>query len=426
MRKERAIFIKMMANIFGLKVISQCLYLVFSFMIIKNLDITTYGIYSYVMAIIVCFSTIPLLGLPNYLQKNIAKNLGIDKKYILMAAIISIIALSIAFYILPALPLLEKISIIAIIAITGLIAILVAIKDGMGTFTFRYQFFLLVNLWMLICILHAIFLKNNITLKLIFNYWLFNSIIILFIATVMLNRLFKSALVWDRSPTNEYKHIFLDLLLLYLIAIPDGFARFYDRYLAHQWLGNFFLGNYAFNLMITNSVYTLFIKPISSIIFTQLAKAHASLSECAHIIKGYYLNGVLIYLGLLCVYMPFSKYILHGLRLEKYNDTNLYFLVCFSNAVLYFLSLPFVMLTTLSQNTKKKLIYSIGSFFIFNIPFFLLWMKPCISLFLIGFIVAYMSHFVWSMYLEYPYVVEIIYEIQSMFGRLNLGFKRID
>jgi O-antigen/teichoic acid export membrane protein len=395
---EKLFQFKKIGNLIGLKALYQFSYIIFNLLVVKKLSIAEYGVYSYVLALITYFSTIPLIGLSLYLQRNVARGELLEKKYLKFSFYLSLLSLLMAYLIMPDMSHFQKITVLIIIGLNCLVAFSVAVSDGLGKYTFQYKMLFFNSLWMIFSLL-SVLCNYPINLGLILNYWLINVAISLIVVMVINYRL--SGLVrLNQDNTTSYKVIFFDLLLLYSVAIPDAFSRFYDRYLAHHYFDENFLGNYSFNLMIVLTVYALFIRPINSILLTQLSKSHESVTDCVNVIKKYYLFGLSIYFGLWMCYLPFSNSILTLFGLTKYKGSTVFFNVCFINAVLYFISVPFMSLVALKNNGKKKIIYCVGSLLIFNTPLLLLVFSSTQLNYFIGFILAYSINLILALVLE--------------------------
>lgn len=392
---------KSLLNILGMRAIYQLSYMVFTVIVIKKLAVNEYGSYSYIVAMTVYFSSVPLLGLPLYLQRNMARGSVISYEYFIIVLALTCIALILAYIMLPSMGLVQKIGVMLIILAACINTILVSINDGLGRYLFQYKFFLLTNLWSFICIFQVIFLRKNITFNLILNYWLTNSLIVLIVAFVIFFRLPKQGVKVVSQITTTYPLILADLILLYAVGIPDNFARFFDKFLAKKFLSDTFLGYYSFNLMAVTAVYALFLRPINSVLLTQMVKVYGSPQKFATLMKKYYLYGLLLYFSIFCVYFPFSDQILNLVGLSKYIGTIDIFTVCFINALLYMFAIPYTTFISLSESGKKKLCYSFLSVLIFNIPTLMLFIRPTQASFLAGFILAYFSNLLLCIGFEY-------------------------
>lgn len=386
---------KWVMNLVGLRALYQIIYLLFNLVIIKNLSVAEYGIYSYILSLTVYFSSIPLLGLPVYLQKSMAQQGEIEWRYFKVTILSSIIAFFIAFYIMPPIPIYQKCIILFVILFNCLLTIPVSVNDGLGNYLFQHRFSIFNSLWMVACMIGITSHVMSMNLSIILIIWAINIFASFGILFAVIKNLFQKKLTLSgiNSETSSSPRLLpntaLDLLFLYAISLPDGFSRFYDRFLVTKFFDAHFLGTYSFNLMVVAMIYALFIRPLNSILFTKLAQSYHSLEDCIPIIKRYYMVGLTVYFICFIMYLLFSTYILQISGLEKYNHTTYMFFICMINAVLYLLTVPYISIITLNNNRKTKLIYCLGSLMIFNIPLVLLLITPSQTSYFIGFISAY-------------------------------------
>lgn len=412
---------KTVINLIGLKSIYQVMYLIFALIVMKNLNVVEYGIYSYILSMIMYFSSIPLLGLPLYLQKSAVRNDVINLRYISVAIGSICLGLVIAWKLLPDLNSSLKISVIMIITYNILITTLVAINDGLGKYSYQYLYLLLASLWMAICIVQATVLHFTLDIQTILRYWEINSIIVFFIAFINLWYISTHALKFNNRPNKSYLHLFMDLLLIYSVSIPDGFAKFYDKYLANTYLEGDFLGKYSFNLMVVATVYAFLIRPINSIFITQLAKEKDNMHLCNQIIKNYYIFSLVIYSMIYIIYVTYFKEILNFVGLERYQDTVCLFKICFLNTILYILSYPFITLLAISNAERNKFIYCILSILIFNMPLLLLIYHSNSSNFLAGFLLSYSLNFLLILLFQYKYAIAFAKTLLTEIKTLTQG-----
>lgn len=380
---------KNIAQAIGLKAIYQLLYIVFVLVTMKRLSIADYGTYSYIVAIILYFSAIPLIGLPLYLQRSIARGEILHSQYCVIPFLSMCSSLLIVYLILPPMGGLLKCQILIILCYNMLTAIIVAINDGRGIYTNQYKFLLLASLWMIICIFKTEVLHESLTIKNIIHYWMINAFLVLLLALAYSIYLSKFILKISHQKQQSYGFILGELLLLYSVNIPDSFAKFYDRYLANHYLDITFLGEYAFNSMIVLTLYAFFIRPINSYFISQFSKHSASVYNSAQLIKNYYIITLLIYSIVYLSYVPFAKLILTLLDLTKYQHTIYLFKFILANMILYLFAYPFVTLIAISGKAGTKIIYCIMSLLIFNLPLLLISMHADSQHFMIGFITAY-------------------------------------
>lgn len=399
--------LKWFFKIIGLKSIYQFLYIAFVLLVMKNLNVDDYGTYSYVLSIILYFSAIPLLGLPLYLQKHIARKNIINIRYFYLALTSVLFGLVTAFLILPNIGNMQKLFVLAIIAYNTLTAILVAVNDGIGKYSKQYMYLLIASIWMIFSITDVVIFHKSLTINLILRYWVINSTVVFIIAFI--NLLKVSFTLQFTREARPYSLILIDLLLMYSVSIPDGFAKFYDKYLANKYLSTTFLGNYSFNLMLVVTAYAFFIRPMNSFFINQIAKNQNSITICSMLIRNFYCFAISIYVFIYCLYTLFSENILLIAGLERYLGTTHLFKICFLNIILYILAYPFIILLAMSGNNRNKLIYCISSIAIFNIPALFLAINGNVYNFLFGFILAYLLNFLLVIIFEYQYAKNLIY-----------------
>ena len=404
-----------------LKAIYQITYIIFTLLVVKQLSVDSYGAYSYILALIVYFSSIPLLGLPTYLQKCLAKDGAFNKKYFLFPLFATFLGVVFVSQLMDANTLFEKIAVVIIILFNSLMIITVSITDGLGRYTFQYYFLLINSLWMLYCLLKVFVFHQIIHLDTILSCWLINILLSSFLIIPLLFKLLHRRIqAPEIDPSSSF--IFTDLLLFSAVTIPDAFARFYDKFLAHKYLGDQFLGQYSFNLMLVLTIYALFIRPINSILFTQLAKHHYSPIQSYRTVKVYYQFGFIVYWGFFFCYWLGNNYFLRLGGMTKYQDSMDLFFFCFINGLLYFIALPFMILITLSDNRYKKIVYCIASLLVFNIPLICLILSNSKVSFCIGFTLAYLLNAALSVYLEYMMVNEFI---RMVYLEMRQSFNKI-
>ena len=247
----------------------------------------------------------------------------------------------------------------------------------------------------------ALLFHKDITFSLILKYWLANLAVIFVLILFSIFHLFRHVVKIDYNLKQAYPLIMIDLLLLYAVSIPDSFIRFFDRFLAHNFIGDVFLGQYAFNLMLVTMVYALFIRPVNSVLVTQISKAHGVLEDYVPIFMRYYLYGLAVYFILFCGYIFLSDQIFILCGLSKYLGTSYLFYVCFINAILYFIALPFSSLITLNDSGRKRLTYCICCIALFNTPLLLLYIHPTKGYFCAGFMLAYVFNVILCIIFEH-------------------------
>lgn len=402
---EKLFPLKMVVQLIGLKSIYQILYLFFVLIVMKSLNVSDYGLYSYILSIILFFSSFPLLGFPLYLQRNVAKKHEIKIGYLYIAFLNTCIGFSIAYLILPDIPSSQKFSILMIITYNSAVAILVAMNDGVGRYSRQYLYLLLSSIWMFVCVFQYIILKKTLTIHLIIHYWFLNSSFILILALSEIFFFLRKQTIVRGQRLHFYSMIMMDLFLMYAVNIPDVFAKFFDKYLANHYLDHTFLGNYSFNLMIVATAYAFFVRPINSFLISNLARAQDSLLDSARTIGNYYLFSLSIYLGVYFIYDMASEQILRLFGLYQYHATLYIFKICFLNNLLYLLSYPFIILLAMGQWQRLKIIYCLASLLIFNIPLLFLCYASTIQHFLLGFCVAFSCNLGLILVLQYQYAL---------------------
>lgn len=408
---ERILSLQLYFKLIGLKSIYQIVYILFVLVVMKSLNVEDYGVYSYILSVILCFSSIPLLGLPLYLQRNIVRKSVIHKRYLFIVVLSIFLGLVITFLILPELGIIQKIFVIAIVIYNTTIAVLVPVNDGVGKFSAQYKYLLLASTWMIVCNIKFFIFHHSLSIKTILTYWVLNSMIMLVFALRDLIRHFHHNLKFDTYSNQSFHIILMDLVLMYSVNIPDVFAKFYDKYLANKYLDHTFLGNYSFNLMIVATAYAFFVRPINSFLINNLSRAQNDITTSCKIIGNYYLYGIMLYGSIYLIYTLASNEILSILGLEQYNETFYLFKVCFLNTLLYILSYPFVILLALSYRNRYKLFYCVASLLMFNLPLLFLSFGYSIQNYLIGFMVAYIGNFILILFIEYSYAFAFIYFI---------------
>lgn len=392
--------LKWVARIFGYKVIFQIVYLIFTLMIIKKLEVVEYGLYSYVTAIVVYFASVPLLGLPLYLQRNIARKNSINFNHFIVIFITLALSFGIAYHIMSELTFYQKLCVLLIIAINVIYAVLSAIHNGFENYIFQYRMLFFTNLWIIFCLVQSIFLHTQMTFEHILNYWACNVFILAPIFAVHIFKLTRFPIKISRHVKISSALIVSELILLYAVNISGHFVKFYDRYLAMKFLDTNFLGYYSFNLMSVTILYGLFILPIQNILTTKLSQSSPLQASAMHLVTKFYLYGGVIYLSYFVFYAAISDKLLVLFGLSKYLGTKYIFYMCILNAVLYFLSIPFTSMIALGDNGKKKLLYCALSIVIFCLPYLFVVFHPTENFFFAGFVLAYLMNLILSVLLE--------------------------
>lgn len=391
---------KWIARIFGYKMIFQIVYLIFTLMIIKKLEVVEYGLYSYVTAIVVYFASVPLLGLPLYLQRNIARKNIINFNYFIAIFIVLILSFGIAYHIMSELTFYQKFCVLLIIAINVIYAVLSAIHNGFENYIFQYRMLFFTNLWIIFCLVQTIVFHKQMTFERILNYWVCNVLILAPIFTVKILKLAQLPIKISRHMKISSALIVSELILLYGVNISGNFVKFYDRYLAMKFLDKSFLGYYSFNLMSVTILYGLFILPIQNILTTKLSQSEHSHESLMRLVVKFYLYGLLIYLSYFIFYTMIADKILILFGLSKYLGTKYIFYICILNAVLYFLSIPFTSMIALGDNGKKKMLYCVLSILIFCLPYLFVFLHPTENFFFAGFVLAYLMNLVLCLSME--------------------------
>lgn len=406
-------------SVVGLKSCYQFIYVVFSLMVVQKLKIDEYGNYAYILALVIYFSAIPMLGLPIYLQKTSARREPIDIKYLIVASCNGFLGALGAFALMPKLGLIEQLGILCIILFNTSLAFLVPVYDGSGRYTFQYKFLFFSSIWMGVCLFQALVLKLNLSLLQIIHYWMINAILALTLIIVVLYKTMRSRPFYRGE--NTYRGVFFELLFLYAIAVPDGFAKFIDRFTAHQFLSESFLGAYAFNLMLVMTVYAFFIRPINTVLFTELAKHTENQAKITEMIIKYFIYGFSFYACFGAVYLHTNTQLLQTLHLNQYLHTEHLFKYCLGYAILYFCSLPFTALLTLTATIKIRTIYCMLSLMIFSFPLFTTFYLPSTSNFLRAFFAAYTANLFLVILLQRKTAIRLLKAFPLLFMHIKLN-----
>lgn len=397
------------------------MYLLFSYFIVKRLSINDFGIFSYLLSLIVFCSNFVVLGMPTYLQKQVARNEPLDWRYfVALLVIIPVMAGVVYSYVIPASDQYLKKFVIVITLINGFSSIAVSVSNGKECYKRQYTMLLVSSLWMLLLLIYMLMSKITLPLSLLFKLWLTNAVV-LFSYSVCILWSYRKDITLRFNHSENYQLIFINLLLIYAVSLPFEFSRVYDRFLLTRYFSPQLLGIYAFNCYIVYSVYALMIRPMATICVTALSKHAHNIQEQARVVCRYYLYILLIYLLIFLGYVPFAKEWLELIGLSKYIGSTGIFIFVFFNILIFNLSLPLVIKITLSDSHLKKLSYACLSLLLFNTSLLFIVIKANIYYFLAGLMVSYALHFVLCLLLCYPSSMQLFKYIGHEIVKLVKG-----
>lgn len=398
--------------------------IVFKYLIIKKLSVGDVGIYLYLLSLILFFQNFATLGLPTYFQRQVARNETIDRGYINISSLFTIVAAIIAFLLMPHNAANFRGYIVTVIVFNAVIYVVVALCNGTGQYDYKYKFQAISNLYTLVLPICILFNKT-ITLQIIMTAFFINAIVEFCYAMMILRKNWQSLKIM-KSHTQNYWLILCDLMLIYVATMPYDFSRVYDRFLLNHFFSAYLLGVYVFNTYLVMGIYTIFVRPMMSVCMTAIAKAMTDIEQQAIIICRYYILMLLVF-GLIFIgYVPFAKYWLELLRLTQYLGTTAIFVYTFFNILLYALSIPFVIKITINNNKAQKSLYCLASILIFNIPLLFIWYNHTFTAFLMGFLIAFLVHFITVMAFNYSYSKSVFkimtHEIYKLIKGQGVGF----
>lgn len=401
-------FYRQIYNIFTLKSLFQIIDLLFKYYVIKMFSISDIGLFLYVCSIVYFFSNLAMVGMPVYLQRQVARNDAVNINYMKFSLLFICLSCIFAYLILPAQLTILKPYFLLIILCNTIISSATAICYGNGKYDSRYKILLISCVYMVIMIFYMMFQKSHYHLNVIFYAWIINSVIALFYS-IWLTWPFQKKTSLVKTKEVGTIVILSDLILIYAVFMPFDFSRLYDRFLIHHFFTQDLLGIYTFNYSLILAAYSFLVMPINSICMTALSKASLNVEEQAKVLIRFYVYIVAVFILLFVGYVPFAQNWLLLLGLKKYIGTTHIFISIYAYLFLYALSVPFTIIISIADNNRLKLKYGLLSLLLFSLPALSIAFDNRFVVFLFGFLLAFLSHLLLSIFVNYSYSKKLLY-----------------
>lgn len=391
--------IKQLIHMFNYKIIYQLLYVLFNLLILKQLSVEEYGEYSYLLALIIYFSALIQLGLPIYIQKNIAQGNSLDRQYFNISIGIFILVTFINFILQDNIlyMILTEIIILSMV----LVSIGTSMQNGKEDYVFQYRVVVISSVWMLFIVFGSYFFK--ITILSILLLWSINAIITIFYMIYFLKNsnvsLFeKDSFTIDRLLTKGSL-----LVTLFFVSIPYETFRVMDKIIIKERFDETLLGYYSFNLFAIMMVFSFSIRPLSSIMLTKIAQSKYDFLRVKYTVFFMLIN-IMIFSIFYILYSIFAGFFLDLFGLEKYITSIEYFIYIWLYMLFYSLSIPFVMIINVELNNRKRLLYMVSSLVILiGIPVSALYSSMSFIELLILICISFFLHLILVIFLTRKY-----------------------
>lgn len=401
-------FYRQIYNIFTLKSLFQIIDLLFKYYVIKMFSISDIGIFLYVCSIVYFFSNLAMVGMPVYLQRQVARDDAININYMKFSLLFIVMSCIFAYLILPLQLTALKPYFLLIILCNTIISSATAICYGHGKYDSRYKILLISCIYMIVMIFYMMFQKTHYHLNVIFYAWIINSVVAMLYSIKLSWPFQKKATVVKTKEIGTIVILF-DLILIYAVFMPFDYSRLYDRFLIHHFFTQDLLGIYTFNYSLILAAYSFLIMPIYGICMTAFSKASLNIEEQAKVLLRFYLYIFAVFILLFVGYVPFSLNWLHLLGLQKYIGSTYIFIAIYAYLFLYALSVPFTIIISIADNNRLKLVYSMLSLLIFTLPALFIAIDSQFTVFLFGFLLAFFVHLLLSIFVNYSYSKKLLY-----------------
>ncbi len=364
------------------------------------LSIEDLGIFLYVCSTVYFLSNTSVMGAYVYLQRQVARQEVINARYLISILIFLVLSSLIAVKVLPSQTTSLKPYFVLIIVCNSIITLINAIGNGAGHYDNRYKILLISSIYMVLLIIYMLYVKTNYNLNFIFYGWIVNTFIAAVYAGLML---FSIRLKFNLSKISNigFSTIILNLVLIYSVSMPYDFAKFYDRYLLSHYFSSGLLGLYTFNFSIIMAAFSFLVMPVISICLSALSKAQNDINVQAKIMLRYLMYILCVFVVIFIGYVPFTKYWLTLLGLNKYIGTTSTFIFVLIYMFLYSIAIPFIITISISNGHMIKIKYCLTSLLVFIIPLIFIKINHNFNIFLYGFLVAYFLHSMMAILFNY-------------------------
>ena len=343
-----------LVSLYFYKGIYQIIYILFNFTILKKLSVAEFGNYSFLLAVIVYFQSFIALGFPIYVQKKYSTGEPFSSVYFRALLLNIFIAIPILFFFID-LELAEK-GFLLVILFSGILSSFIStLYNAIADYAQQYKLLLFGSLWQLALLLWVVIYESSISVELILCVWGINCLLY-FGFLLFLLRKFIRKFSWTASKIKLH-HAMWALFTIYAVSFPYEFSRFFDKWLIKEELNDTFLGLYAFNLFIVATIQSFFIRPLSSVLITNLSIAKDEISQKSRVVKNYLIFVFFTYLALIVSYFPLSNWLLGLVSLTEYQGTNYILIFLIANTFFYSISVPAIITLNLGDSNKNRLRY---------------------------------------------------------------------